>query len=145
MATVPGFGWWPIKAFRPCPGFLASGGRYRRRGQSMDEVAFGRGKRDIKMESTDKVKSRYIICLTTYSQFFLDLSGYRLCWSSINGLKQLCSFLKGEIHGQSLYYSHILAWALNFQFKCFRSLAFHPRPSKRLIFHRLKKKKSNFP
>ncbi|XP_020096783.1 uncharacterized protein LOC109715949 [Ananas comosus] len=57
MATVPGFGWWPIKAFRPCPGFLASGGRYRRRGQSMDEVAFGRGKRDIKMESTDKVKS----------------------------------------------------------------------------------------
>ncbi|OAY85612.1 hypothetical protein ACMD2_19003, partial [Ananas comosus] len=57
IATVPGFGWWPIKAFRPCPGFLASGGRYRRRGQSMDEVAFGRGKRDIKMESTDKVKS----------------------------------------------------------------------------------------
>nr|CAD1822355.1 unnamed protein product [Ananas comosus var. bracteatus] len=57
IATVPGFGWWPIKAFRPCPGFLASGGRYRRRGQSMDEVAFGRGKRDIKMERTDKVKS----------------------------------------------------------------------------------------
>ncbi|KAL3599188.1 hypothetical protein D5086_007106 [Populus alba] len=43
IATVPGFGWWPIKAYRPCPGFLASGGRYRRQGQSMDEVAFGRG------------------------------------------------------------------------------------------------------
>ncbi|OMO79787.1 hypothetical protein CCACVL1_13424 [Corchorus capsularis] len=43
IATVPGFGWWPIKAYRPCPGFVASGGRYRRRGQSMDEVAgFGR-------------------------------------------------------------------------------------------------------
>ncbi|XP_039166943.1 actin cytoskeleton-regulatory complex protein pan1 isoform X2 [Eucalyptus grandis] len=43
IATVPGFGWWPIKAYRPCPGFVASGGRYRRQGQSMDEVAFGRG------------------------------------------------------------------------------------------------------
>lgn len=41
IATVPGFGWWPIKAYRPCPEFLASGGRYRRRGQSMDEVASG--------------------------------------------------------------------------------------------------------
>ncbi|CAK9143150.1 unnamed protein product [Ilex paraguariensis] len=45
IATVPGFGWWPIKAYRPCPGFVASGGRYRRRGQSMDEVAWGRGER----------------------------------------------------------------------------------------------------
>ncbi|MED6145880.1 hypothetical protein PIB30_029365 [Stylosanthes scabra] len=43
IATIPGFGWWPIKAYRPCPGFVASGGRYRRYGQSMDEVAFGRG------------------------------------------------------------------------------------------------------
>ncbi|KAJ7945065.1 Lin-54-like [Quillaja saponaria] len=45
IATIPGFGWWPIKAYRPCPGFVASGGRYRRQGQSMDEVAFGRGGR----------------------------------------------------------------------------------------------------
>ncbi|KAJ4902628.1 hypothetical protein Rs2_16579 [Raphanus sativus] len=43
IATVPGFGWWPIKAYRPCPGFVEAGGRYRRIGQSMDEVAFGRG------------------------------------------------------------------------------------------------------
>ncbi|CAF1859838.1 unnamed protein product [Brassica oleracea var. botrytis] len=43
IATVPGFGWWPIKAYRPCPGFVEAGGRYRRVGQSMDEVAFGRG------------------------------------------------------------------------------------------------------
>jgi hypothetical protein len=41
IATVPGFGWWPIKAYRPCPAFLASGGRYRRQGQTMDEVASG--------------------------------------------------------------------------------------------------------
>ncbi|KAJ0964951.1 hypothetical protein J5N97_026089 [Dioscorea zingiberensis] len=46
IATVPGFGWWPIKAFRPCPGFIASGGRYKRRGQTMDEVASGGGGRD---------------------------------------------------------------------------------------------------
>ncbi|KAI3727741.1 hypothetical protein L6452_16361 [Arctium lappa] len=39
IATVPGFGWWPIKAYRPCPDFVATGGRYRRQGQSMDEVA----------------------------------------------------------------------------------------------------------
>ncbi|XP_027343520.1 uncharacterized protein LOC113856078 isoform X2 [Abrus precatorius] len=38
IANVPGFGWWPIKAYRPCPSFVASGGRYRRQGQSMDEV-----------------------------------------------------------------------------------------------------------
>ncbi|KAK9053042.1 hypothetical protein SSX86_029672 [Deinandra increscens subsp. villosa] len=44
IATFPGFGWWPIKAYRPCPGLVATGGRYRRKGQSMDEVAgFGGG------------------------------------------------------------------------------------------------------
>lgn len=42
IATVPGFGWWPIKAYRPCPAYLATGGRYKRRGQSMDEVTSGR-------------------------------------------------------------------------------------------------------
>ncbi|KAK9926939.1 hypothetical protein M0R45_024146 [Rubus argutus] len=45
IATFPGFGWWPIKAYRPCPGFLESGGRYKRQGQSLDEVAFGSGGR----------------------------------------------------------------------------------------------------
>ncbi|WOL09329.1 hypothetical protein Cni_G18082 [Canna indica] len=57
IATVPGFGWWPIKAFRPCPGFVASGGRYRRKGQSMDEVAFGRGEREMPTENIVKSKS----------------------------------------------------------------------------------------
>ncbi|KAL7111844.1 hypothetical protein ACP275_05G115100 [Erythranthe tilingii] len=46
IAVVPGFGWWPIKAYRPCPAYVASGGRYRRRGQSMDEVISGNGGRD---------------------------------------------------------------------------------------------------
>ncbi|KAF0917549.1 hypothetical protein E2562_020926 [Oryza meyeriana var. granulata] len=49
IATVPGFSWWPIKAYRPCPGFVASGGRYRRQGQSMDDVASGRGKKLISL------------------------------------------------------------------------------------------------
>ncbi|KAJ1408196.1 hypothetical protein SESBI_23729 [Sesbania bispinosa] len=57
IATVPGFGWWPIKAYRPCPGFVASGGRYRRQGQSMDEVAFGRGQTPSGSDS----KPRYIM------------------------------------------------------------------------------------
>ncbi|XWS50109.1 hypothetical protein CRYUN_Cryun12cG0060400 [Craigia yunnanensis] len=53
IATVPGFGWWPIKAYRPCPGFVASGGRYRRQGQSMDEVAFGRGRRGSPVDEAE--------------------------------------------------------------------------------------------
>eukprot|EP00262_Sarcandra_glabra_P002817 TRINITY_DN1319_c1_g1_i1.p1 TRINITY_DN1319_c1_g1~~TRINITY_DN1319_c1_g1_i1.p1 ORF type:complete len:168 (-),score=37.56 TRINITY_DN1319_c1_g1_i1:187-690(-) len=57
IGTVPGFGWWPIKAFRPCPGFVASGGRYRRRGQSMDEVAFGRGDKETSMEIAGEAQS----------------------------------------------------------------------------------------
>ncbi|GAA0168775.1 hypothetical protein LIER_23415 [Lithospermum erythrorhizon] len=58
IATVPGFGWWPIKAYRPCPGFTASGGRYRRTGQSMDEVVSGRGERQASVETDAKGKSR---------------------------------------------------------------------------------------
>ncbi|XP_059641958.1 uncharacterized protein LOC132283931 isoform X2 [Cornus florida] len=59
IATVPGFGWWPIKAYRPCPGFVASGGRYRRRGQSMDEVVSGSGgKAKASIGTNDEVQSR---------------------------------------------------------------------------------------
>ncbi|KAF7149670.1 hypothetical protein RHSIM_Rhsim02G0246000 [Rhododendron simsii] len=58
IATVPGFGWWPIKAYRPCPGFVASGGRYGRRGQSMDEVVSGSEGKGVSMATSDKPKSR---------------------------------------------------------------------------------------
>ncbi|KAL5719088.1 hypothetical protein ACHQM5_011913 [Ranunculus cassubicifolius] len=58
IATVPGFGWWPIKAFRPCPGLVESGGRYRRRGQSMDEVAWGRSEMEATTMSIDELNSR---------------------------------------------------------------------------------------
>ncbi|OIT30349.1 PREDICTED: uncharacterized protein LOC109210112 [Nicotiana attenuata] len=64
IATVPGFGWWPIKAYRPCPAFVASGGRYRRFGQSMDEVVSGSGRggrvssagTDAELQSSKKKK-----------------------------------------------------------------------------------------
>ncbi|CAK9206001.1 unnamed protein product [Sphagnum troendelagicum] len=47
LGAVPGFGWFPIKAYRPCPAFVEAGGKYRRQGQSLEEVAFGRtGKQD---------------------------------------------------------------------------------------------------
>ncbi|XP_014509718.1 uncharacterized protein LOC106768868 isoform X2 [Vigna radiata var. radiata] len=57
IATVPGFGWWPIKAYRPCPAFVASGGRYRRQGQSMDEVVSGSGKTSTIGTAGDSKKS----------------------------------------------------------------------------------------
>lgn len=45
IATIPGFRWWPIKVYRPCPDFIKAGGVYKRQGQSLDEVAFGRQRR----------------------------------------------------------------------------------------------------
>ena len=39
LAALPITSWWPIKAYRPCPNFK---GVYKRQGQTLDEVAFGR-------------------------------------------------------------------------------------------------------
>jgi hypothetical protein len=43
-----GFGafvdWWPIKAYRPCPELGKAKKQYKRSGQSLDEIAFGRVK-----------------------------------------------------------------------------------------------------
>ncbi|KAK4365516.1 hypothetical protein RND71_016874 [Anisodus tanguticus] len=58
IATVPGFGWWPIKAYRPCPAFVASGGRYKRFGQSMDEVVSGKGGKVSSVRTDAEVQSR---------------------------------------------------------------------------------------
>lgn len=58
IATVPGFGWWPIKAYRPCPAFVASGGRYKRFGQSMDEVVSGKGGKVRSVGTDAEVQSR---------------------------------------------------------------------------------------
>ena len=40
LAAIDAFAWWPIKAYRPCPQCAASGKRYRRSGQTLDEIAF---------------------------------------------------------------------------------------------------------
>jgi hypothetical protein len=34
--------WWPIKAYRPCPELAKAKRQYKRSGQSLDEIAFGR-------------------------------------------------------------------------------------------------------
>ncbi|KAG6397136.1 hypothetical protein SASPL_143300 [Salvia splendens] len=74
IATVPGFGWWPIKAYRPCPAYLQSGGRYRRTGQSMDEVVSGGGGGRAKptssasvFTSSDKIFSKSLGLITSFT------------------------------------------------------------------------------
>lgn len=37
--------WWPIKAYRPCEYLVNARIRYERKGQSLDEIAFGRKSR----------------------------------------------------------------------------------------------------
>ncbi|KAK9867303.1 hypothetical protein WJX84_011291 [Apatococcus fuscideae] len=44
IGAIPGFGWWPIKAYRPCPAALKAGVKYVRKGQITDDVLFGRRK-----------------------------------------------------------------------------------------------------
>ena len=40
LAATELFAWWPIKAYRPCPTCAAGGKRYRRTGQTLDEIVF---------------------------------------------------------------------------------------------------------
>ena len=41
MGAIPLFSWWPIKAYRPCPGLIDSGGVYVRKGQDVDSILWG--------------------------------------------------------------------------------------------------------
>lgn len=41
MGALPGFGWWPIKAYKPCPALNEAGLEYTRKGQGTNEVLFG--------------------------------------------------------------------------------------------------------
>lgn len=41
MGALPGFGWWPIKAYKPCSALYAAGLDYERKGQVTNEVLFG--------------------------------------------------------------------------------------------------------
>jgi len=34
--------WWPVKAYRPCDEIVKGKGVYKRSGQSLEEIAFGR-------------------------------------------------------------------------------------------------------
>eukprot|EP00897_Mesotaenium_endlicherianum_P011033 jgi/Mesen1/9959/ME000716S09338 len=58
IGAVPGFRWWPIKAYRPCPAFLEAGGRYRRTGQSLDEVAFGKKTKGDDLDITERLSGK---------------------------------------------------------------------------------------
>lgn len=42
IGAVPGFGWWPIKAYRPCGKAVEAGIQYRRTGQNVDEILFSK-------------------------------------------------------------------------------------------------------
>mmetsp|Transcript_10550 Transcript_10550/g.28867 ORF Transcript_10550/g.28867 Transcript_10550/m.28867 type:complete len:151 (+) Transcript_10550:39-491(+) len=43
LSVIPGFGWWPIKAYRPCPELDKRGIDYVRKGQALNDVMFGGG------------------------------------------------------------------------------------------------------
>eukprot|EP00271_Cylindrocystis_brebissonii_P022311 TRINITY_DN8542_c0_g1_i1.p1 TRINITY_DN8542_c0_g1~~TRINITY_DN8542_c0_g1_i1.p1 ORF type:complete len:161 (-),score=12.88 TRINITY_DN8542_c0_g1_i1:589-1071(-) len=58
LGAVPLFSWWPIKAYRPCPEFVKAGGNYRRTGQSLDEVAFGRKGRSDDLNIEERLKGK---------------------------------------------------------------------------------------
>ena len=40
LGAIPLFSWWPIKAYRPCPTCAEKGFKYKRTGQSLDEIVF---------------------------------------------------------------------------------------------------------
>jgi hypothetical protein len=46
LAAVKVFSWWPIKAYRPCPGLIESGGTYTRKGQDVDSILWGENGRN---------------------------------------------------------------------------------------------------
>ena len=46
LAAIPLFSWWHIKAYRPCPGLIESGGTYTRKGQDVDSILWGENGRD---------------------------------------------------------------------------------------------------
>ncbi len=56
LGAVPGFGWFPIKAYRPCPAFVEAGGKYRRQGQSLEEVAFGRAGKQDNLDISERLR-----------------------------------------------------------------------------------------
>lgn len=48
--------WWPIKAYRPCPDFLKAKKTYRRAGQSLEEIAFGRKRTGDRQSISERLR-----------------------------------------------------------------------------------------
>jgi hypothetical protein len=46
MGAIPLFAWWPIKAYRPCPGLIDNGGVYTRKGQDENANLWGESGKD---------------------------------------------------------------------------------------------------
>jgi|TARA_B100000131_G_scaffold158691_1_gene153861 hypothetical protein len=46
MGAIPLFSWWPIKAYRPCPGLIDNGGVYTRKGQDVNGILWGESGKD---------------------------------------------------------------------------------------------------
>ena len=46
MGAIPLFSWWPIKAYRPCPGLIENGGVYTRKGQDVNRILWGESGKD---------------------------------------------------------------------------------------------------
>lgn len=46
LAAIPLFEWWPIKAYRPCPGLIENGGVYTRKGQDVNSILWGESGKD---------------------------------------------------------------------------------------------------
>lgn len=52
------FAWWPIKAYRPCPDFVKAKKKYRRAGQSLEEIAFGRRGSGDDLSISERLKGK---------------------------------------------------------------------------------------
>ncbi|KAF2297999.1 hypothetical protein GH714_006902 [Hevea brasiliensis] len=46
IATFPGFGWWPIKAYRPCPGFVHLVAGIGGKGKAWMKLPLGGGRKN---------------------------------------------------------------------------------------------------
>ncbi|MCO5558531.1 hypothetical protein L7F22_012116 [Adiantum nelumboides] len=58
IGALLGFDWWPIKAYRPYPAFIQSGGWYRRSSQSLNELAFGQKTFGYDLNVSKRLKRR---------------------------------------------------------------------------------------
>mmetsp|Transcript_35591 Transcript_35591/g.33751 ORF Transcript_35591/g.33751 Transcript_35591/m.33751 type:complete len:193 (+) Transcript_35591:121-699(+) len=75
IATIPLFGWWPIKVFRPCPSYIAAGYVYKREGQTMDQVLFSEPSTKQKESMDAKRRAQAIASLEEEKQKLVEEGG----------------------------------------------------------------------